>query len=176
VQAQLDKAMMALAMSHPPVPAQLLRSHMEDSDAPTLPPAMPELDLEDYPNACYWTDYKKKWTNQGFTVYGLNFMCDKDGAKIPDEQLSAMTKRAKQLWNTLYQYCQDPSLWGKKTDFEANFFCGICESVSPNLDSARAAGRLRCLPSSITLTGLLKFEIPVPFCVCFLHLSFKFLT
>ena len=131
---QLDKAMMALAMTHPPIPAQLnslavkpLRSDREDSNVPTLPPAMPELDPEDYPCACYWmqsswTEYKKKQTNQGFTVYGLDFMHDKDGKKISDEQLSAMTKHAKQLWNTLYRYHQDPSSWGKKTDFEANFF------------------------------------------------------
>ena len=50
--------MMALAMPHPPVPAQLnslpVKLLQEDSNAPTLPPAMPELDLEDYPGACYW--------------------------------------------------------------------------------------------------------------------------
>jgi hypothetical protein len=136
--------MMALATSPPPVPAQLnslpvkpLRSDREDSDAPTLPPAMPELDLEDYLGACYWTEYKKKRTNQGFAVYGLDFMCDENGEKISDERLSAMTKRAKQLWNTLYRYRQDPSSWGKKTDFEADFFSrhmrigfpefGLCE-------------------------------------------------
>ena len=141
--------MMALATSHPPVPPQLnslpvktLRSDREDSDAPTLPPALSELDPEDYPHACYWTqsswtEYKKKRTNQGFTVYGLDFMRDEDGEKISDERLSAMTKRAKQLWNTLYRYRQDPSSWGKKTDFEADFFSrhmrlsfsefGLCE-------------------------------------------------
>lgn len=142
--------MMALATSHPPIPAQLnsppsvkpLRSDREDSDAPTLPPALPELDPDDYPKACYWTqsswtEYKKRRINQGFTVYGLDFMRDEGGEKISDDWLGAMTRRAKQLWNTLYRYRQDPSSWGKKTDFEADFFSrhmrigfpefGLCE-------------------------------------------------
>ena len=101
--------MMALATSHPPIspqlnslPVKMLQSDQEDSDTPTLPPATSELDLEDYLCACYWTqsswtEYNKKQTNQGFTVYGLNFMCDEDGEKISDEWLSAMTKHAKQL-------------------------------------------------------------------------------
>jgi len=115
---------------------------MEDADAPTLPPAVAELDPDDYPNACYWTqsswtEYKKKRINQGFPVYGLDFMRDEDGEKISDDRLGLMTKCAKQLWNTLYRYRQDPSSWGKKTDFEADFFSrhmqnsfsefGLCE-------------------------------------------------
>ena len=48
-----------------------------------------------------------------------------------------MTKRAKQLWNTLYRHRQDPTTWGKKGDFVADFFSrhmrnsfmefGLCE-------------------------------------------------
>jgi hypothetical protein len=82
-------------------------------------------------------EYKKKRTNQGFTLYGLDFMRDEDGEKILDDRLGAMTRRAKQLWNTLYRYRQDPSSRGKKTDFEADFFSqhmrigflefGLCE-------------------------------------------------
>ena len=80
--------MMALATSHPPVPPQLnslpvklLQSDREDSNTPSLPPAMSELDPEGYP----WTEYKKKRTNEGFTVYGLDFMHGEDGKKISDK-------------------------------------------------------------------------------------------
>ena len=107
--------MMALAMSHPLIFAQLnsppsvkqLQSDRENSDAPTLPPAIHKLDHNDYPNACYWTqsswtEYKMKQINQGFTVYGLNFMHDENGKKILDNWLGAMTKHAKRLWKDFY--------------------------------------------------------------------------
>ena len=142
--------MTALATLHPPIPARPnsplpvkpLRSDREDADAPTLPPAVPELDPDDYPNACYWTqsswmEYKKKRINQGFTIYGLDFLRNQDGEKISEARLGAMTKRAKQLWNTLYRHRQDPPSWGKKDDFVADFFSqhmrhsfpefGLCE-------------------------------------------------
>ncbi|KIM35296.1 hypothetical protein M413DRAFT_14632 [Hebeloma cylindrosporum] len=143
VQAQLDKAMAALATSHPPVPARStspvpgkpLQTDKEDADdSPALPPPVAELDPDEYPNACYWTqsswlEYKKRRANQGFSVYGLDFMRDEDGHKVSEDRLAAMTKRAKQLWNTLYRHRQDPASWGKKCRHMRNSFpeFGLCE-------------------------------------------------
>ena len=169
--------MTALATSHPPIPARPnsplpvkpLQSDREDADAPTLPPAVPKLDPDDYPNACYWTqsswtEYKKKRINQGFPVYGLNFMHDEDGEKISDDWLGLMTNNfGIPSINTIKTH----PLGEKRPTSRPIFSLGTCETVSLSLDSARAAGRLRCLPLSVTLTGLPKFEILVLFYVCF---------
>jgi hypothetical protein len=139
--AQLDRFMTAAtsrtfapAQPNSPVPDTKPSREKEDPDGPpVLPPALSELDPDDYPNVRYWTqsswtEYKKKQTNQGSTVFGLAFLCDADGNRVSKDRLEAMTKRAKQLWTTL---------WGKKGDFVADFFSrhmrnsfiefGLCE-------------------------------------------------
>jgi len=151
MQVQLDRSMTALGTSRTLVPAQLnspvsikpSRLDKEDPDGPpTLPPALDELDPDDYPNTQYWTqsswiEYKKKQANQGYGVFGLAFLCNAEGDRVSRDRLNAMTKRAKQLWNTLYRHRQDPTTWGKKGDFVADFFSrhmrnsfmefGLCE-------------------------------------------------
>lgn len=133
--AQLDRFMTAAtsrtfapAQPNSPVPDKPSRPDKEDPDGPpALPPALSELDSDDYPNVRYWTqsswiEYIKKQTNQGSTVFGLAFLCDADGNRVSKDRLEAMTKRAKQLWTTLYRHRQDPLTWGKKGDFVADFF------------------------------------------------------
>jgi len=125
MQVQLDRSMAALGTSRTLVPAQLnspvsikpARLDKDDPDGPpTLPPPLDELDPDDYPGTIYWTqsswiEYKKKQANQGYGVFGLAFLCNAEGDRVSRDRLDAMTKRAKQLWNTLYRHRQDPTTW-----------------------------------------------------------------
>ncbi|KAF8799949.1 hypothetical protein BYT27DRAFT_7263333 [Phlegmacium glaucopus] len=184
MQAQLDRSMTALAMSrtlvpaqsNSPVPVKPSRHDKEDPDGPPiLPPALSELDPEDYPDARYWTqsswtEYKKNQLNQGSTIFGLGFLCDADGNRVSKDRLDAMTKRAKQLWNTLFRHRQDPFTWGKKGDFVADFFSrqmrnsfpefGLCEGNWKA--DAFAIVRYPDWSSKVRSSGTILQEKPVP--------------
>ena len=151
MQVQLDRSMAALGMSHTLAPAHLnspvsIKPAWLDKDnpdgPPTLPPALDELDPDDYPDTLYWTqsswiEYKKKQANQGYSIFGLTFLCNTEGDCVSRDRLDAMMKCTKQLWNTLYWHHQDPTTWGKKGNFIADFFSrhmhnsfmefGLCE-------------------------------------------------
>lgn len=124
-------------------PLKRCQPEVEDFDKLVIPHAPEELDPEDYPSACFWThanwnDHRKSQVNQGVNVFNLGFVCDENGKRVSKEHLTAMTKCAKQLWNTCYHLRMDPPTWTKKCEDAALYFSrnmrisfpefGLCEN------------------------------------------------
>ena len=81
-----------------------------------IPPALPQLDLDDYPNACFWTAQQWQQFLNNQMDYGnshgkLGFICDEDGNPVSKERIKKMTETAKKLWSDLFRHRYDPETW-----------------------------------------------------------------
>lgn len=168
------------------------RSSPEKDDGDNLealPPALEQLDPDDYPLARFWSqsswiEYIKKQANQGFTPSNLGFLCDEDGVRVSKERLEAITKRAKSLWTNLHWHRRDPKSWSKKCNFVADYFArNICMSFSEfglceNDWKAEAFGSIRYpdWTSKTRASGQLlrrSFFIQLSFDLTYLYLLFQ---
>jgi hypothetical protein len=101
-----------------------------------IPPPPALCHSEDYENVKVWTKlswrkYTKDCDDRSRNYQKFDFITDEDGVSVNQERVSAMSQKARQLFNTLYRYRQDPKSWSVKTDEAASFFSNTMRADFP---------------------------------------------
>jgi hypothetical protein len=125
------------------------------------PPALPQLDPDDYPNARFWTAQEwQKFVNDqmdyGSTHGKLGFICDEDGDPVAKERIKKMTETAKNCGD-LYRHRYDPDTW---RCVRLNILQLTCVLHMKNYASVPIIGRFRHLRRFGIQTGRVVSEAP----------------
>ena len=99
-----------------------------------IPPSMPSLKQEDYPNVRFWN--KEGWVrfeekrNRGNTTKNskMDFLCDEDGNPLSDARHKQISEAGKSAYNSLYRYRMDPISWTKGDDDAKQYVNNILET------------------------------------------------
>jgi hypothetical protein len=100
-----------------------------------IPPSMPLLMQEDYPNIRFWN--KEDWVkfeekrNRGGNMAKnskMDFLCDEDGNPLSDARHKQITEAGKSAYNSLYRYRMDPLSWTKGDDDAKQYVNNILET------------------------------------------------
>lgn len=113
-----------LAFNQPPPPSTTNRSSPSTLVVPIPPPSCDRNDFEDvkFWTRAEWNTYIDRQNEKGNTPSKLGFLYRQDGQMIEDARLTAINKRAQELWVELYHERQNPSTWSNKTRTAADFF------------------------------------------------------
>jgi len=92
-----------------------------------IPHPPPPCSHDDFPSVKFWKketwiDAENQHREKGGSLPRLRFVEDKDGNKVSEGRLKAMTEKAKVIFNTLYHLRNDPPSWKAKTQPAGEYF------------------------------------------------------